>query len=202
MPKAAIADFLTNRRERTPRQARVWRRSIPTMKSGPAASRISGAGSARSRSSVKDVYAASTTRRGPSCSSNPWLARGGTPGADSCAEDSAWNVPEPELTRHQTRGGRIVGYTVGTPVFPRHRRRDPLYLPRRRSRRSCALGPGITLEEPKRLRDLPIQLTLMRPARLAFEGAIRTFARSGGRSRKLVNYLYRELAVPSRGVFS
>ncbi|MCB1641937.1 MAG: fumarylacetoacetate hydrolase family protein, partial [Xanthomonadales bacterium] len=61
--------------------------------------------------------------------------------------DSAWNVPEPELTLVLNRHGEIVGYTVGNDVSSRSiEGENPLYLPQAKVYDgSCALGPAIRL---------------------------------------------------------
>ena len=59
--------------------------------------------------------------------------------------DSAWNVPEPELTLVLDAGIRIAGYTVGNDVSSRSiEGENTLYLPQAKTyERSCALGPCI-----------------------------------------------------------
>ena len=59
--------------------------------------------------------------------------------------DSAWNVPEPELTLVLDAGIRIAGYTVGNDVSSRTiEGENTLYLPQAKTyERSCALGPCI-----------------------------------------------------------
>jgi 2-dehydro-3-deoxy-D-arabinonate dehydratase len=77
---------------------------------------------------------------------------------------------------------------------------NPLYLPQAKIyNRSCALGPGILLAEPDELRDLPIQLEVLRQEVLAFQGETRS-AKMKRRLQELVDYLGRELDFPN-GVF-
>src|ERR1017187_324192 len=59
--------------------------------------------------------------------------------------DSAWNVPEPELTLLVSPAGRIIGYTIGNDMSSRDIEGEtPLSLPQAKVwHRSCALGPGI-----------------------------------------------------------
>jgi 2-dehydro-3-deoxy-D-arabinonate dehydratase len=116
-------------------------------------------------------------------------------------EDSAWNVPEPELVLVINSRREIVGYSVGNDVSSRDiEGENPLYLPQAKVYDgSCALGPGIELGEAASFRDLPIQLTIRRGGKSAFEGETRT-ARMKRTLEELVQYLTRELSFP-RGVF-
>lgn len=59
--------------------------------------------------------------------------------------DSAWNLPEPELTAIVNAHGEVAGYTAGNDVSSRDiEGANALYLPQAKVyRRSCALGPGI-----------------------------------------------------------
>jgi 2-dehydro-3-deoxy-D-arabinonate dehydratase len=153
-------------------------------------------------SSVKDVYARVYDARRPELffKAIGWRVVGHlTP--IRVRDDSKWNVPEPELTLVINAGGQIVGYTVGNDVSSRDiEGENPLYLPQAKVYNgSCALGPGIMLEDPDRLRDLQVDITLTRQDRLAFEGTIRT-SQIKRSLEELVEYLYRELAFP-RGAF-
>jgi 2-dehydro-3-deoxy-D-arabinonate dehydratase len=153
-------------------------------------------------SSVKDVYARVYEAKRPELffKSVGWRVAGHL-APIRVRKDSAWNVPEPELTLVINAAAEIVGYTVGNDVSSRDiEGENPLYLPQAKVYNgSCALGPGIKLEDPDRLRDLPIRLTLTRQGQPAFEGAIRT-SQIKRSLEELVEYLYRELAFP-RGAF-
>jgi 2-dehydro-3-deoxy-D-arabinonate dehydratase len=61
--------------------------------------------------------------------------------------DSAWNVPEPELTLVLNAFGEIVGYTACNDMSSRSiEGENPLYLPQAKVyRHSCAVGPWIRL---------------------------------------------------------
>jgi 2-dehydro-3-deoxy-D-arabinonate dehydratase len=115
-------------------------------------------------------------------------------------DDSAWNVPEPELTLVVNAGGEIVGHCVGNDVSSRDiEGENPLYLPQAKVYEgSCALGPGILLGGDG-LRDLPIEITISRAGRSMFEGATRT-SQIKRTLDELVGYLRLELDFP-RGVF-
>ena len=116
-------------------------------------------------------------------------------------DDSAWNVPEPELTLVVNSSGEIVGFCVGNDVSSRDiEGENPLYLPQAKVYEgSCALGPGILLEDSERLKDLPIQISIFRGGRSVFEGETRTsqIKRPLG---ELVEYLRKELDFP-QGAF-
>ena len=61
--------------------------------------------------------------------------------------DSAWNVPEPEITLVLTPSLKIVGLTVGNDMSSRDiEGENPLYLPQAKCYDQCAgLGPWVTL---------------------------------------------------------
>jgi 2-dehydro-3-deoxy-D-arabinonate dehydratase len=107
--------------------------------------------------------------------------------------DSAWNVPEPELALVVNPAMRIVGYTIGNDVSSRDiEGENPLYLPQAKVyRRSCALGPAITLVgESVPVGDLSIRLTILRSGKPVFEGETGT-AKIHRELSELVAYLGR-----------
>jgi 2-dehydro-3-deoxy-D-arabinonate dehydratase len=118
-----------------------------------------------------------------------------------CRADSAWNVPEPELTLVINQHGEIVGYTAGNDMSSRSiEGENPLYLPQAKIyNASCALGPAIQLLEVDRLHDLPISLSIDRSGQAVFKGNTRT-SNMNRTLEELVAYLYRELVFP-QGVF-
>ena len=71
--------------------------------------------------------------------------------------DSAWNVPEPELTLVLDAGIRIAGYTVGNDISSRSiEGENTLYLPQAKTYEgSCSLGPCIVPVE-----DVPAPFTI------------------------------------------
>jgi 2-dehydro-3-deoxy-D-arabinonate dehydratase len=115
--------------------------------------------------------------------------------------DSRWNVPEPELTLVISARGEIAGFCAGNDVSSRDiEGANPLYLPQAKVYNgSCALGPGIALCTVEDLRDLAIDLVVLRAGRPIFSGATRT-SRIKRPLQELVDYLRRELDFP-RGVF-
>jgi len=115
--------------------------------------------------------------------------------------DSRWNVPEPELVLVVNVRQEIVGFCAGNDMSSREiEGENPLYLPQAKVYDgSCALGPGISLADGDALRDLPIQMEILREGRRVFEGETRTSRMKRG-LEDLVGYLGRELEFP-QGAF-
>jgi 2-dehydro-3-deoxy-D-arabinonate dehydratase len=115
--------------------------------------------------------------------------------------DSAWNVPEPELTLVINAHGEIVGYTAGDDLSSRDiEGENPLYLPQAKIYTgACALGPQLVLAGANAMRHLPIALTIERQGEAIFAGTT-SVDRMKRRLEELVGYLFRELDFPS-GVF-
>jgi 2-dehydro-3-deoxy-D-arabinonate dehydratase len=115
--------------------------------------------------------------------------------------DSAWNVPEPELTLVLNRFGEIVGYTAGNDMSSRSiEGENPLYLPQAKMYDgSCALGPDILLVDVSTMRDLPISIKILRRAEDVFHGETRT-SNMNRRLEELSTWLFQELSFPD-GVF-
>lgn len=115
--------------------------------------------------------------------------------------DSAWNVPEPEMTLVANAQREIVGFCSGNDVSSRSiEGENPLYLPQAKIfNGSCALGPSIQLVRPDELHDLPIRLTISRDGAVAFEGETRT-SKINRPLSTLIDYLFMELEFPA-GVF-
>jgi 2-dehydro-3-deoxy-D-arabinonate dehydratase len=112
--------------------------------------------------------------------------------------DSAWNVPEPELTLVINRHQEIAGYTIGNDLSARSiEGENPLYLSQAKIYdAACALGPGLQLvDDANTLRDLAITLEITRAARSAYRGETRT-SRITRRFEDLAAYLFRELSFP------
>ncbi|MGH9337485.1 MAG: fumarylacetoacetate hydrolase family protein, partial [Vicinamibacteria bacterium] len=86
--------------------------------------------------------------------------------------DSAWNVPEPELTLAINREGRIFGYAIGNDMSSRSiEGENPLYLPQAKVYDgSCALGPCLYLSEEPLPPSTEISLRVARLGAPAFEG--------------------------------
>lgn len=152
-------------------------------------------------SSVKDVYSMVYEAERPELffKANGWRVAGdGMP--IRIRRDSRWNVPEPELTLVINAAGEIVGFCAGNDVSSRDiEGANPLYLPQAKVYTgSCALGPGISLCDPKTMEDLAVDLTVLRAGQSLFEGATRT-SQLKRRLQDLVDCLRFELDFP-RGV--
>ena len=153
-------------------------------------------------STVKDVYARVYEATRPELF---WKAIGwrvvGHQMPIRVREDSAWNVPEPELTLVVNARDEIVGYCVGNDVSSRNiEGENPLYLPQAKVYEgSCALGPGILLRDAAALKDLSIQISLLRDGRSVFEGETRS-SQIKRPLEELVSYMGMEMDFP-RGAF-
>lgn len=112
--------------------------------------------------------------------------------------DSAWNVPEPELTLAINREGVIIGYTVGNDMSSRDiEGANPLYLPQAKMYDgSCALGPCVLLAEAPLPADTIIALDIQRAGKSVFQGETNV-----GQIKRplesLVEFLYRETTFPA-----
>lgn len=101
----------------------------------------------------------------------------GPGGAISIREDSAVDVPEPELALVVNRFGETVGYSICNDVSSRSIEGDnPLYLPQAKAYLgACAVGPGITpawtVPDPC---DLAIELSIERDGAVVWKGEART----------------------------
>jgi 2-dehydro-3-deoxy-D-arabinonate dehydratase len=153
-------------------------------------------------STIADVYDRVYDAERPELffKSVPWrVVMGGEP--IGVRADSPINVPEPELAVVVNAAAEIVGYTICNDVSSRSiEGENPLYLPQAKVYDgSCALGPGIALADGSTLKNLPVQLTVLRGGRVAFEGETST-SQIRRSLEELVGYLRRELAFP-QGVF-
>ncbi len=107
--------------------------------------------------------------------------------------DSAWNVPEPELTLVLAASGAIVGYTIGNDVSSRSiEGENPLYLPQAKVYDGCcALGPSIALNDGSP-EARAIHMTIARDGQTVFTGETST-AQIRRTLEELAAYLFREL---------
>ena len=112
-------------------------------------------------------------------------------------KDSAWDVPEPELTLVVTSSGKIVGYTIGNDMSSRSiEGENPLYLPQAKTYDgSAAIGPCIFLAEQPLDTNTLIRLEINRNLQNVFKGeiAINQMKRS---PEELVSFVFRECSFP------
>jgi 2-dehydro-3-deoxy-D-arabinonate dehydratase len=113
-------------------------------------------------------------------------------------KDSAWNVPEPELTLAINARGAIVGYTIGNDMSSRDiEGENPLYLPQAKVYDgSCALGPGILVTDDPLPTTTEIRLSITRGGASCFEGST-SLSELKRRPRELVDYLFRASSFPA-----
>jgi 2-dehydro-3-deoxy-D-arabinonate dehydratase len=122
----------------------------------------------------------------------------GPGGAVRIRGDARWNVPEPEIALLVSPTLRIVGYTIGNDMSSRDiEGENPLYLPQAKVyAQSCALGPGILLEEePRGHRNFAVRMQIEREGAVVFRGETET-ARMKRRFDELVAYLGRDNLFP------
>lgn len=86
-------------------------------------------------------------------------------------DDSAWNVPEPELTLFINASGSIQAYAIGNDVSSRSiEGENPLYLPQAKVyERSAALGPCLFIPEHPIAPETEIHLTISRNGSVMYE---------------------------------
>jgi len=88
-------------------------------------------------------------------------------------KDAKWSVPEPELALVINSSGKVVGYTIGNDMSSRDiEGENLLYLPQAKIyRRSCALGPWITLGATEEVvRQWKISIEVHRERAVVFSG--------------------------------
>ena len=111
--------------------------------------------------------------------------------------DSAWNVPEPELTLVINKAGDIVGYTLGNDMSSRDiEGENPLYLPQAKSYDlSASVGPCIWVSPVPVSGKSVIRLEILREGLTVFAEEIELKKMKRGH-QELVSYLYRECSFP------
>ncbi|SKB33321.1 2-dehydro-3-deoxy-D-arabinonate dehydratase [Parapedobacter luteus] len=111
----------------------------------------------------------------------------------SIRKDSAWDVPEPELTLFINSSGSIQGYTVGNDMSSRSiEGENALYLPQAKVYdRSAALGPCLYIPESGIDPDTTIEMDIVRNGQLMFRDSV-IISRMKRSLDELAAYLYRE----------
>lgn len=104
-----------------------------------------------------------------------WRVRG--PGESvGIRTDSAWDVPEPELTVVLDAQHQPVALTIGNDMSSRSiEGENPLYLPQAKCYEgACAIGPCLVPFDAVTVGDLEIRMTITREGAAVFEGTTST----------------------------
>ncbi len=115
--------------------------------------------------------------------------------------DSAWMVPEPEMTLVVSAGGRLIGTTIGNDLSCRDiEGENPLYLPQAKCfRTSAALGPCIRVSAEPLPAETEIMIEILRGGAKVFAGET-TLAQLKRSPQELIEFLYRDNDFP-QGAF-
>lgn len=111
--------------------------------------------------------------------------------------DSAWNVPEPELTLFINSSGVIAGYTVGNDMSSRDiEGENPLYLPQAKTYDgSAGIGPCLYVTEEPLPEDSTINMEIIRDGKTVFEGSTQ-INQIKRKFTELASYLFFETTFP------
>jgi 2-dehydro-3-deoxy-D-arabinonate dehydratase len=109
-------------------------------------------------------------------------------------KDSAWNVPEPELTLYINSSGHIQAYTIGNDMSSRSiEGENPLYLPQAKTyERSAAVGPCLFITDKPIALSTAIQMNIYRNGEKVFDDGT-TLAKMKRSLDELAGWLYREM---------
>ncbi len=112
-------------------------------------------------------------------------------------KDSAWNVPEPELTLFINKQHQIAGYLIGNDMSSRDiEGENPLYLPQAKVYDAAAgIGPCLLVTEKPLAPETVISMRIYRAQQEVFQGEthISQMKRS---HEELREYLTREMSFP------
>lgn len=110
--------------------------------------------------------------------------------------DSAWDVPEPELTLAINSSGSVFGYTIGNDMSSRSiEGENPLYLPQAKVYRgSCAIGPCLVVGNPVS-QETEISIAIERGGETVFSGTTNVSQIKRG-FEELAEFLFRENEFP------
>lgn len=116
-------------------------------------------------------------------------------------QDSAWNVPEPELTLYINKYKQIAGYLIGNDMSSRDiEGENPLYLPQAKVYdASAGIGPCLLVTDSPLAPETVISMRIYRGQQEVFQGEtqISQMKRS---HEELKDYLTREMSFPN-GVY-
>ncbi len=112
-------------------------------------------------------------------------------------QDSAWNVPEPELTLFVNKKKQIAGYLIGNDMSSRDiEGENPLYLPQAKVYdASAGIGPCLLVTDKPLAPETIISMRIYRDQKEVFQGdtQISQMKRS---HEELKDYLTREMSFP------
>jgi len=113
-------------------------------------------------------------------------------------KDSAWNVPEPELTLFMCSEGSIEGYTIGNDMSSRDiEGENPLYLPQAKCYNgAAAMGPCLYVPENPIPPDTKISLSIKRDDVELFSDSV-LLSKMKRTLKELSSYLFREMSFPN-----
>jgi 2-dehydro-3-deoxy-D-arabinonate dehydratase len=129
--------------------------------------------------------------------SAPWRVVGH--GQDvAIRKDSAWDVPEPELTLFINSKGSIQGYTIGNDMSSRSiEGENALYLPQAKTYdKSAAIGPCLYVIDEPISQETNISIVIKRGDKALYEGTT-PLSRMKRSLDELAGFLFRELTFPS-----
>jgi 2-dehydro-3-deoxy-D-arabinonate dehydratase len=112
-------------------------------------------------------------------------------------KDSAWNVPEPELTLFINSKGNIQGYTCGNDMSSRSiEGENALYLPQAKIYEKCAgLGPCLYVTPEPISGETCIKMVIRSEGNAVYEDST-SVSRIKRSFNELADYLYRECDFP------
>ena len=116
-------------------------------------------------------------------------------------KDSAWNVPEPELTLFINKHQQIAGYLIGNDMSSRDiEGENPLYLPQAKVYdASAGIGPCLLVTDKPLEPETVISMRILRDQQEVFQGDTH-ISQMKRTHHELVDYLTREMSFP-QGVY-
>jgi 2-dehydro-3-deoxy-D-arabinonate dehydratase len=116
-------------------------------------------------------------------------------------KDSAWNVPEPELTLFVNKNQQIAGYLIGNDMSSREiEGENPLYLPQAKVYdASAGIGPCLLVTDKPLAPETVISMRILRDQQEVFQGDTH-ISQMKRTHLELVDYLTREMSFP-KGVY-
>ncbi len=121
----------------------------------------------------------------------------GNQGLVRIRKDSAWNVPEPELTLFINKHHQIAGYLIGNDMSSRDiEGENPLYLPQAKVYdASAGIGPCLLVTDQALAPETGISMRIYRDQQEVFQGATQ-ISQMKRTHAELAEYLTREMSFP------